>query len=204
MLRRLLGQLTAKVPLDSRNPPCGKSKSSESSRLSLAIDYDATQFITEDVIEDVRVTIRKFEEFKDIGEEHFLQIHKEIIMSMSNGMNLSKIVSEILSLNIPIMTKKRAGEIARVIANSTNALITRNRQMSVGLTHAIWVYSGAPCCMNPKRPSEHDRRQDAAHKAADGIQYEVEHGLIVNGCPTWPGREAGCRCASKSVMPGLT
>lgn len=57
--------------------------------------------------------------------------------------------------------------------------------------------------MNPKKPSAEDIRQDAAHKAADGKRYEVVKGMLMDGRLTMPGRDEGCKCISRSVIPGF-
>jgi hypothetical protein len=79
----------------------------------------------------------------------------------------------------------------------------RDRQKSLGIKYAIWMYSGAPCQVNPKKPSAKDIRQDAAHRAADGKPFEVAKGMLLNGRLTMPGREEGCKCSSRPIIPGL-
>jgi hypothetical protein len=80
-------------------------------------------------------------------------------------------------------------------------VMTKERQESLGINHAIWLYSGAPCDVNPKKPKG---RQNASHRAADGKQYEVSKGMHLNGKWTWPGYEDGCKCVSRSIIPGLS
>ena len=101
------------------------------------------------------------------------------------------------------MTKQRASEISIRLNNKATALINRNQQVSIGIKYAIWVYSGAPCQVNPKKPSAKDIRQDAAHKAADGKRYEVAKGMLLNGELTMPGQEEGCKCISRPIIPGF-
>jgi hypothetical protein len=79
----------------------------------------------------------------------------------------------------------------------------KRRWAAIGVKHAIWLYSGAPCQIDPKHPSPEDIRQDAAHRAADGVRFEATQGLLVEGKWIYPGQLAGCRCAARAVIPGL-
>lgn len=101
------------------------------------------------------------------------------------------------------MTKKRASEISLDLINKATALTSRDRQVGLGIKYAIWVYSGAPCQLNPRTPSDKDIQQDAAHKAANGKRYKVDKGLLLNGRLAFPGEEEGCKCISQPVIPGF-
>jgi hypothetical protein len=50
------------------------------------------------------------------------------------------------------------------------------------------------------RPGE---EQDAAHKSANGKFFLISEGMFLSGKWTWPGREEGCRCVSKSMIAGF-
>jgi hypothetical protein len=76
----------------------------------------------------------------------------------------------------------------------SSSFMNEQTRLTLGITEAIWVYSGAPCG---------DPEQDAAHKAADRQKYPVGKGLMVNGRLTFPAREEGCKCSSRSVIPEL-
>jgi hypothetical protein len=80
------------------------------------------------------------------------------------------------------------------------ALSRRNHQMELGVTEAIWLYSGAPCDIDPKNPQGN---QDASHKAANGNRFKIAEGMFLDGKWTWPGHEDGCRCVSRAVIPAL-
>ena len=45
-----------------------------------------------------------------------------------------------MGLNLPNMTKQRASEISRNLASKTTAQMNRDRQVSMGIKYAIWVY----------------------------------------------------------------
>src|SRR5271168_4676967 len=100
------------------------------------------------------------------------------------------------------LSKEKQGEILSERRQSDD-LARCAKSMSIGITHAIWLYSGAPCCEDPKDRSLQDARRDAAHKAADGQRYEIATGMLLDGKWVHPGQEPGCKCSSKSVIPAL-
>ena len=102
------------------------------------------------------------------------------------------------------MTEGLVVEITRRLHNKARGKINQERQDSLGITHAIWMYANAPCMINPRHPTAAGVRQDSAHRAADGKRYEIAKGLLVDGKWTWPGVELGCKCASRSVLPWTT
>jgi len=157
--------------------------------------------VTEGVKADLKSNIKKIKEF---DETNFDQIYNAALRSISRGRDAATLFNAIMELNLPNMTKQRASQISISLNNKATALMNRNQQASLDIKYAIWVYSGAPCQMNPRKPSAKDIRQDAAHKVADGKRYEVAKGMLLNGRLTMPGREEGCKCVSRSVIPGLT
>ena len=77
------------------------------------------------------------------------------------------------------------------------------RPHSVAITHAIWMYSGAPCIPPGEQGSQHFVRQNEAHRRANGRRYAIRKGLRLNGEATVPGHQPGCRCSYRSVIPAL-
>jgi uncharacterized protein with gpF-like domain len=163
------------------------------------VKFDASR-VTEAVKEDLAKNIRRI---RDFDASHFEHIYEAAFRSISRGRDLATLYNAIMELNLPTMTKKRAGEISRSLNNKATAIMTRDRQTSLGIQYATWVYSGAPCQMNVKKPSAKDIRQDATHRAADGKRYEVAKGMHLNGRWTNPGKDEGCKCISRPIIPGL-
>jgi hypothetical protein len=160
------------------------------------VGFDASR-ITEPVKADIRRNIMLLEE---VDESHFDQLYDAALRSISAGRDLSLLYNALVQMNIQGMTKRRAEEIARLLNNKATALMDRERQQSLGVKSALWLYSGALCEINPKKPTG----QDAAHRAANGKPFDVSKGMFLNGKWTWPGVEPGCRCVSKSVVPGFS
>jgi uncharacterized protein with gpF-like domain len=157
------------------------------------VEFDPKR-VTETVKADLKNNIKKT---KDFDESHLDQIYDAALRSIFRGRDLATLFNAIVKLNLPDMTNQRASEISRSLNNKATALMQRNQQVSAGITHAIWVYSGAPC------DSASDIRQDASHKAADGKRYKTSKGMLLNGRLTMPGWDEGCKCFSRSVIPGL-
>jgi hypothetical protein len=153
--------------------------------------------LTETVKADIRKNIILLEE---IDRNHFDQVYDAALLSISAGRDLGLLYNALMQMKINGMTKRRAAEIASFLNNKATALMNRERQESLGIKSALWLYSGAPCEVNPKEPTG----QDAAHKAANGKSFDVSKGMFLDGKWTWPGVEPGCRCVSKSVVRGFS
>ncbi len=163
------------------------------------VKFDSKK-VTETVKSDLRKNIESISEFDGC---EFDQIYDAALRSISRGRDVGSLCNTIMQMNINGMTKNRAGEIAISLNEKATALINREKQISLGIKYALWVYSGAPCQTTTYKPSPKDIRQDAAHKAANGKRYEVVKGMFLDGKWTWPGREDGCKCVSRSIIPGF-
>lgn len=159
------------------------------------VTFDASR-VTESVESLLKESISSLE---DIESKHFEKVFQAALRSVAAGRDLRALSTELM--DIDGMTKKRAGEIARSLNNKATVLMNRERREALGLTQATWAYSNAPCMVNPKKPSDSDLRQDAAHRAANGQQFDIREGLPVDGKLTWPGFEDGCKCSSRTVLP---
>jgi hypothetical protein len=157
--------------------------------------------VTDEVKADLRASI---EALADIPVRHRDVVYQAALKSISAGRDLHVLTSTLLGLDGEMMTKRRAADIALLLNNRASAIMNRLRQLSLGISHAAWLYSGAPCCENPKKPTPADLARDRAHRASNGKRYAVEKGLIIDGRPTWPGCEPGCRCASRPLIKGFS
>lgn len=169
---------------------------SESEKRMPTVKFDASR-VTDAIKADIRKNVEVIEGLDPV---HIDQVYSAAVRSVLAGRDLALLTNALWELNIDGMTKKRAAQIARALINKATALLDREQQQSLGITEAVWLYSGAPCEMDPKKPSGH---QDAAHKAANGKRYKIAEGMFLDGKYTWPGYEDGCRCVTKSVIPGF-
>jgi uncharacterized protein with gpF-like domain len=161
------------------------------------VKFDAS-LVTKKVKADLR---RNVEQLEDIPKRHTREIYDAALAMIEAGGNMPLLYNDLLKLDG--MTKGRAGEITRALARKAHALTEQERQVRLGIIHATWMYAGAPCMVNPSNPTDADRKQDAAHIAANGKRFEVAKGLNIDGAWTSPGRGPGCKCVSRSVIPGL-
>lgn len=126
----------------------------------------------------------------DVAEENLKPVYQVALQSILKGRDLGMLCDALTTMGG--MTKQRAAEISHLLNNKATALMEDERRIALGITHAVWLYSGAPC-----------GNHDAEHKAANGASYRIGEGLLIGGARTSPGREAGCRCVSRSVIKGF-
>jgi hypothetical protein len=114
-----------------------------------------------------------------------------------------KLLSEAMrDLNIPGLTWERTKSLSRFITRRTSSFIERERQLSVGIIEARWLYSGSPCIYDFDDQSQIQR--DAAHKAVGQKEYFVSKGMFIQGIWTYPGREYGCKCVCAGILPSVS
>lgn len=164
------------------------------------VKFDASM-VTEAVKADLKKNILLLEE---IDKNNFQKVYDAALLSISAGRDLRLLFDVLMQTNINGMTKRRAGQIASLLNNRATALMQRARQEALGIAQAKWLYSGAPCKLNPKIPSDQDNRQDAAHRFANGKSFYINKGMFLDDKWTWPGVEPGCRCVTKPIIPGFS
>jgi uncharacterized protein with gpF-like domain len=173
-----------------------------SEKIGLAVPRIPTvKFDSSRVNEAVKADIRKnILLLSDIDRKHLEQVYDAALRSISVGRDLHLLSEALMEMNIDGLTKRRAEDIARQLNNAATAVMDRERQESLGIKQAQWLYSGAPCEVNTREPTG----QDAAHRAADGKIFEISRGMFLKNKWTWPGVEPGCKCVSKSIIPGFS
>ena len=192
-LRRLLHPFTKPAEVKSGYSPSVR----HDLQAMPTVKFDPSA-LTKNVKADLR---RNIELLDDLEKKHVPRIYQAALRSVSAGRDLN--VLFLALMKIEGMSKGRAAEIARSLNDEAMAIINRERQTSLGITHAKWMYANAPCMKNPSHPSAAEIQQDSAHHAANGKRYEISKGLFLEGKWTWPGVEEGCKCVSRSVLPGL-
>lgn len=182
-------------------PTRGESGHSQSSRYAPQA-MPTVKFDPSAVSKSVKANLRRnIASLNDLEKEHLREIYDVALLSISAGGDSHLLVTALMTAEG--MSKERAAEIARYLHRKAKALIDRERQASIGITHAKWMYANAPCMTNPSHTTDAEVQQDAAHRAANGKRYEINKGLFVDGKWTWPGAEEGCKCISRSIIPGL-
>lgn len=152
------------------------------------ISFDPER-ITAQVRADLESNLRLI---SDIPTGEFGRVYQAALESVSRGGNLAVLAQALLT--VEGMTKKRSGDIARLLNNKASALMNKQRSLSLGIRFAIWRYSNAPCG---------GPRQDGVHRRLDGKRYSIEKGMAIGKRRVWPGTEEGCKCGSSPVIPGF-
>ena len=144
---------------------------------------------TETVKADLRKNVKALEgvEPGDVDA-----IYEAALGAFRDGFNLHNFSQAVVAMGI---SRKRAKEIGLNLSSKANALMWAERMEKVGIKYAIWKYANVPCG---------DPVQDFAHKAVNGKTFLVSKGMLVNGKWTLPGRENGCKCVSRALIPGVT
>lgn len=127
---------------------------------------------------------------QDVAPAHFDAIYRAALRAISAGRDLKRLPEELMKIDG--MTAHRAAEISRSLCNKASTIISIQRQLALGLQHAIWRHSGSPC-----------QSADEVHQATDGKTFSIAEGMLVNGERIWPGYENGCKCQSKAIIPGF-
>jgi hypothetical protein len=156
--------------------------------------------VTKSVKADLR---RNVELLAGAEKKHVENIYELALRSIVGRRDFYSFCTEMMDMHIKGMTRSKAAEIGTSLANKAGAVTDKERQASLGITHAKWLYANAPFMRDPSHPSAEEVQQDAAHRAANGKRYEVSKGLFVDGKWTWPGVEEDCKCVSRSILPGL-
>jgi len=159
------------------------------------VRFDPTR-VSDAVLANLKANIQALPE---VGPHDFETIYQAAFRAISVGGALNIIYAALM--DIDGMTKPRASDISRSLNSKAKAIMDAEQQTKLGIKYATWLYSGAPCRVDPKEPGGEER--DAAHKEANGKPYLVSKGMFLNGEWTWPGRNDGCKCVSKSMIPAF-
>lgn len=126
---------------------------------------------------------------KSIASQHLGEVEGMVMRSVSAGRDLGTLTED-LQKRYGI-TKRRAALIARDQNNKATANMQIARQQALGITEGIWMHS---------RGGKHPRK---SHVDFSGQKFDLAKGAFLDGVWTVPGREIGCRCVYRAVVPGF-
>jgi uncharacterized protein with gpF-like domain len=126
---------------------------------------------------------------KSIPTKYFEQIEEAVMRAMTNGRDLESLKKDLLSIGG--VTDKRADLIARDQASKAASVINRSRQLDLGIKKGIWIHTHAS-----KEPRQ-------SHLDANGKEYDLERGMLIDGEWIQPGEEINCTCMGAPVIPGF-
>lgn len=126
---------------------------------------------------------------RSIPARYLEQVDGIVMRSYAKGADLQAMVREIKALYPK--AKHRAVLIARDQASKANAVVTRARQLELGIVEAVWMHSHA------------GREPRPTHVAANGKHYKVADGFYDSAVKrnVFPGELINCRCTGRSVLP---
>lgn len=126
---------------------------------------------------------------RSIPEKYLQQVEGVVMRSYSNGRDLETMVKDLKQLYPG--ASNRAVLIARDQSNKANAVVTRTRQLELGITEAIWLHSHAG-----KNP-----RPEHVKAGKEKRRYKIAEGCYIDGEYIQPGEEINCRCTSRPILP---
>lgn len=128
---------------------------------------------------------------KSIPAQHLADVSGDVMRSIQTGRDLGQLARALTDTYG--VTKRRAAFIAKDQNDKATATITRVRQVELGL-QAAWLHSAGG-----KTPRK-------THVANSGNPYDPKVGWLdpAVGYRIFPGSEPGCRCVSRSIVPGLS
>jgi SPP1 gp7 family putative phage head morphogenesis protein len=126
---------------------------------------------------------------KSIPSQYATEVQGLVMRSVARGRDIS-FLKERLEKRFHI-TRRRAALIARDQNNKATATLQATRQKAIGFTKGIWMHSHA---------GKHPR---PSHVAADGVEFELNKGLYLEGEWVLPGEAINCRCTWRPVIPGF-
>ena len=129
---------------------------------------------------------------KSIAAEHLSAVQGDVMRSVAAGRDLGTMAKTIEARYG--ITKKRAAFISRDQNNKATAVITRARQVELGITQARWLHSAGG---RVPRPSH-------VKASRDGLIYDVAKGALIDGEYIFPGQLPNCRCVSVPIVAGFT
>ena len=126
---------------------------------------------------------------KSMPVDFFQKVEGSVMRAMTNGRDLGTLKTEIKDAGIE--NDKRADFIARDQANKATSVINRARQKDLGIKRATWLHM-----RGGKQPRE-------SHVAADGQEFDLEEGCLIDGEYIQPGEEPNCGCVAAPIIPAF-
>lgn len=127
---------------------------------------------------------------KSIPEQHLADVQGDVMRSIQTGRDLGTLARALTETYG--VTKRRGAFIALDQSNKATATIVRVRQIELGLG-AVWLHSAGGKTPRP------------THVANSGKPYDPKVGWLdpAVGHLIFPGTEPGCRCVSRTLVPGF-
>lgn len=126
---------------------------------------------------------------KSIPEQYLEKVRNAVWDGYSLGGDLEKLTRDLKHI-YPI-TDARAEFIARDQCRKANAVTNKTRMQELGLKKGVWKHSHG---------GKHPRK---SHEAADGREFDLDKGCLIDGKYIFPGEEPNCRCIFMAVLDNV-
>lgn len=126
---------------------------------------------------------------KSIASEHLTQVEGLVMRSVQRGRDLGELTKDLKERYG--ITQRRAALIARDQNNKATSVMQATRQQALGITKGIWRHSGAG--RNPRH----------SHVEANGKEFDLDKGMLIDGEWIMPGEKINCKCGWSAVIPGI-
>lgn len=123
---------------------------------------------------------------RSIPTEYLGDVSKYVWEAVSGGFDLATLTSNLD--HAYHIGRNRCKLIARDQASKAMAVIEQARRMDLGIKRAIWRHSSAA---KVPRPS---------HVAANGKEFDIEKGMLIDGEYIQAGEKIQCGCTSRSII----
>lgn len=123
---------------------------------------------------------------KDIPTEMKQKLQFELNESIQQGRSYKYFKEKVIE--ITGVTEKRAELIARDQSFKATSALSHARQAELGIKKQLWDYTNIS-----KEPRK-------SHQDADGKEYDINKGCLIDGEYIFPGQKINCKCSSRAVL----
>jgi len=126
---------------------------------------------------------------KSIPQECLKQVRSAVMQSVAKGRDVGEL-ADLIARRFAV-ARSRAELIARDQNNKATSVLNRARQRELGIKRAVWIHT--PSSINPRE----------SHLEADGKEFDLDKGCLIDGNYIFPGELINCGCISQSIIPGF-
>lgn len=123
---------------------------------------------------------------RSIPSRYLSDVSKYVWASVEGGFDMQSLTDNLE--HAYHISRDNAKRIAYDQTNKIHGVMEQARRMDLGITRAVWLHSSAA-----KKPRK-------SHQAANGKEFKVAEGMLIDGEYILPSQKINCGCVSKSVL----
>lgn len=124
---------------------------------------------------------------KSIPQEYFEKIRLKTMEAVEIGLDRASL-KEFLENNYEV-TSSRANLIANDQVKKATSFLTRSKYQELGIRKAIWVH-----------PNGISKEPRASHLKANGKQFNLDEGMLIDGEYIYPKQKINCNCDYRPII----